>query len=69
VFIHLELWKDFDNLVINEGAAEWVFRGEDATDPWLFLIDADGQVADRWMPLFDVDEVAAALEALPRMKA
>jgi hypothetical protein len=69
VYIHLELWKDFDGQVINEGAAEWVYRDGDAFDPWLFLIDADGRVVDRWMPLFDFDEVAAALEALPSMKA
>jgi len=67
VFIHIELWRDFNANVINEGAAEWVFRNEDATDPWLFLVGADGRVMDRWMPLFDPDEVAAELEALPPM--
>ena len=35
------------------------------TEPWLYLIGADGTIADRWGPLFDVDEVATALEALP----
>jgi hypothetical protein len=72
VYIHLELWKEYappDTLVINEGAAEWVFRNQDATDPWLFLVDADGRVADRWMPLFDPEEVAAVIEALPPMEA
>jgi hypothetical protein len=68
-YIHIELWRDFNANVISEGAAEWVFRNEDATDPWLFLIGADGKVNDRWMPLFDPDEVAAALEALPPMDA
>lgn len=69
VYLHLELWKDFDGLVINEGAAEWVYRNGDASDPWLFLIGADGRVMDRWMPLFDPEEVAAALEALPSTNA
>ena len=70
-YIHIELWKDYQSepQVINEGAAEWVYRNENFTDPWLFLIGADGTIADRWMPLFDPDEVAAALEALPPMDA
>jgi hypothetical protein len=70
VYLHLELWKEYsppDTLVINEGAAEWVYRNGDASDPWLFLVGADGRVMDRWMPLFDPAEVAAALEALPPM--
>jgi hypothetical protein len=68
VYIHLELWKDFEGQVVNEAAAEWVFRNEGLTDPWLFLIGADGKVQDRWMPLFDVEEVAALLETLPPME-
>ena len=39
------------------------------TEPWLYLISSDGVIADRWGPLFDTAEVAAALEALPPMKA
>jgi hypothetical protein len=39
------------------------------TEPWLFLIGSDGIVADRWGPLFDSAEIAAALEALPPMEA
>lgn len=68
VYLHIELWKEYappDTLVVNEGAAEWVFRNDNATDPWLFLVGPDGRVVDRWMPLFDPEEVAAALEALP----
>ena len=72
-FIHVEIWKDFNARpqVINEGAADWLLRGTrqspEMTEPWLYLIGADGTIADRWGPLFDVDEVSAALEALPPM--
>jgi hypothetical protein len=69
VYLHLELWKDYEGLVINEGAAEWVYRDGDASDPWLFLVGADGRVMDRWMPLFDPAEVEAALQALPSTNA
>jgi hypothetical protein len=73
VYIHVEIWKEFeppDVQVVNRGAAEWLLRElpdgtPEMTEPWLFLIGADGIVADRWGPLFDAAEVAAALEALP----
>jgi hypothetical protein len=73
VYIHIEIWKDYDGQVVNEGAAEWLLRElpdgtPEMTEPWLFLIGSDGIVADRWGPLFDPAEVAAALEALPPME-
>lgn len=74
VYIHVEIWKDYnaEPQVVNEGAAEWLLRElpdgtPEMTEPWLFLIGADGTVLDRWGPLFDSAEVAAALEALPPM--
>jgi hypothetical protein len=76
VYIHVEIWKDFNAQpqVVNEGAADWLLRElpdgtPEMTEPWLFLIGSDGIIADRWGPLFDTGEVAAALEALPPMKA
>jgi hypothetical protein len=72
VYIHVEIWKDFDAQVVNEGAADWLLReGPDGTpemtEPWLYLIGADGRIVDRWGSLFDTVEVAAALEGLPPM--
>jgi hypothetical protein len=76
VYIHVEIWKKYetDTRVVNKGAAEWLLRElpdgtPEMTEPWLFLIGSDGIVADRWGPLFDSAEVAAALEALPPMDA
>lgn len=63
-FIHLEVWRDYQGKVVNEAAAEWVYRG-DITEPWVFLVAADGTVADRWANVVDVRELRAALEALP----
>ena len=75
VYIHVEIWKNYNAQpqVVNEGAADWLLRElpdgtPQMTEPWLFLIGSDGIVADRWGPLFDTAEVAAALEALPPMK-
>jgi hypothetical protein len=74
VYIHVEIWKDYNAQpqVINQGAADWLLVGEpdnpQMTEPWLFLIGADGIIVDRWGPLFDAAEVAAALQALPPMQ-
>jgi hypothetical protein len=71
VFIHVEIWRDFgaEPRVMNEGAADWLLRNGGFTEPWLFLIGADGIIQDRWANLWREDEVVAALEALPRMMA
>jgi hypothetical protein len=68
VFIHVEIWKDFDQQIVNQAAADWLYRNGDITEPWLFLIGADGTILDRWSSLWSKDEVAAELRQLPRMK-
>jgi hypothetical protein len=73
VYIHVEIWRDYEQQIINEGAADWLLRVVDGTpqmtEPWLYLIDADGRIVDRWGSMFDRDDVAAALQALPPMSA
>jgi hypothetical protein len=74
VFVHVEIWKDFHKSVVNQAAADWLYppavqkANGDLTEPWLFLIGADGIIKDRWGPLFDPTEVAKDLAALPPMK-
>ena len=67
-FIHVEIWRDHEANTINQAAADWLFREGDLTEPWLFLIGADGIIEDRWATLWREDEVAAALDALPRIR-
>lgn len=69
VFIHVEIWRDKVENTINKGAADWLLTPEGFTEPWLFLIGADGIIHDRWATLWREGEIVAALEALPRMKA
>ncbi len=76
VYIHVEIWKNFNTQpqVVNEGAADWLLRelpdgSPEMTEPWLYLIGADGIIVDRWGSLFDPADVEAALEALPAMDA
>jgi hypothetical protein len=67
VFIHVEIWKDYEAQQLNDAAARWLrMPNGDLTEPWLFLIGPDGRILDRWSPLWSEQEVAAALEALPR---
>ncbi len=66
VFIHVEIWRDFQNSVINQAAADWLYRNDDLTEPWVYLIGADGTILDRWATLFREDQVAAELKALPK---
>ncbi len=73
VYIHIEVWRDFDGQVVNQAAADWLLRERadgtpEMTEPWLFLVGADGLIVDRWGSLFDSSEVSAALEALPSME-
>lgn len=70
VFIHVEIWRNYQKSVVNEAAADWVCCDASGTltEPWLFLIGPDGVIKDRWGPLFDADEVAKELAQLPRSK-
>lgn len=69
VFIHVEIWRDRREDTINQGAADWLFRDGTLTEPWLYLIGADGTIVDRWATLWREEEVVSALEALPPMEA
>jgi hypothetical protein len=63
-FIHIEIWRDFDNGVINEAAGEWLFRGGDLSEPWVFLIGADGRIAARWDNVASREEIEPLLQQL-----
>jgi hypothetical protein len=69
VFIHVEIWKDYDRQVLNQAALDWLqMPNGDLTEPWLFLIGADGTIVDRWSSMWSEREVQTELEALPPMK-
>ncbi len=68
VFIHVEIWRDFQKHVVNQAAADWLYRGGDLTEPWVYLVGSDGTILDRWSSIVDEQELAAELEDLPPMK-
>ncbi|HYU59077.1 MAG TPA: hypothetical protein VEO00_13660 [Actinomycetota bacterium] len=65
VFIHVEIWRDFQGQTVNEAAADWLLRNDNLNEPWVFLIGADGVIVDRWDNLLDEDELEAQLRDLP----
>lgn len=64
-FIHVEIWRDFQNKVVNKGAAEWVLRDDDLTEPWIFLIGSDGRIVARWDNVATPEEIEPLLNDLP----
>lgn len=63
-FIHIEIWKDYQNKVINKAAAQWVYRNNDVTEPWVFLIGTDGRIVDRWQNVLDRPMLQSELDLL-----
>lgn len=62
-FVHIEVWRDFQNQVVNKGASEWVLRDKNILEPWVFLIDKTGVIVARW------DKVATRQEIEPALKS
>jgi hypothetical protein len=66
-FVHIEVWKNFQKQELNQAAAEWISRGggRGATEPWVFLIGADGRITARWDNVASESEIEPLLRALP----
>lgn len=64
-FVHVEVWQDFEAQELAPAAAEWIQTGQGGNEPWVFLVGPDGTVTHRWDNVLDLDELTAALEALP----
>ena len=63
-FIHVEVWRDFQNNIVSDAANEWLNRGGTLNEPWLFVVGANGKIQARWDNLFTSEEVAPVLEEL-----
>jgi hypothetical protein len=59
-FIHLEIYKDFQALEPADEVAEWGLQSE----PWTFVIDADGNITARFGGPISPRELMEALVAL-----
>ncbi|HEY9555181.1 MAG TPA: hypothetical protein VIR58_00520 [Acidimicrobiales bacterium] len=65
-FVHIEVWRDFEQNKLNRGAAEWIYPDEEAnpSEPWVFLIDGEGTIAQRWDNVANAGDLEHALEGL-----
>jgi hypothetical protein len=60
-FVHLEVWQDFENNVVNPAAREWIAPtpGSDGGEPWVFIVNRAGTITHR----FDNVATDAAMRA------
>lgn len=49
-FVHLEVWRDYESKELNPSAEEWIRppSAEEATEPWVWIIDGDGRIVARF---------------------
>jgi hypothetical protein len=64
-FVHIEIWRDFQGRAINKAAADWLLRNDDLTEPWVFVIGADGKIAARFDNVVTRAELEPLLQQLP----
>jgi hypothetical protein len=67
-FVHVEIWRDFQDRVINRAAADWLLRNDDLQEPWVFFIDAEGTIAARWDNVATREEIEPYLRDLPPLR-
>lgn len=68
-FIHIEVWREFEEQVMNKAAAEWIYRGGEITEPWLYLVDQSGKIEQRWDNVATREEIEPYLRAIEKGKA
>ena len=64
-FVHVEIWRDFQNKVINKSAADWLLRNDDLNEPFVYLIGADGVITTRLDNVATRGEIEPFLQKLP----
>jgi hypothetical protein len=65
-FIHLEVWRDFAGNELNPAAVEWIAPTPetDGGEPWVFVIDADGIIVERFDNVASDAELLTAVESV-----
>lgn len=48
-FVHIEIWRDFDDKVLNPTVKEWLLWPDGSLrEPVVYLVDKKGTIYDRW---------------------
>jgi hypothetical protein len=63
-FIHVEVWKDFERSIANPAAVTWLLEDDGLNEPWLFVVDENGRIVERWDNLVIRDEVESTIQQL-----
>ncbi|MGH8914903.1 MAG: TlpA family protein disulfide reductase [Acidimicrobiia bacterium] len=65
-FVHLEVWRDFEANQLNPSAAEWIAPTPDTQggEPWVFVVDAEGIIVQRFDNVASEPDLLAAVENL-----
>jgi len=66
-FVHVEIWRDFQGKTVNKSAADWVLRGNELNEPWVFVVGADGRIVARFDNVVTKGELEPLLKALPAL--
>ena len=64
-FVHVEIYRDFQNRLVNQAALDWLLRDDDLQEPWVFVIGADGTIVARFDNVVTRAELEPLLRALP----
>lgn len=57
-FIHIEIYKEFDPLIVDDTVTEWNLQSE----PWTYVLDGTGEIAARMAGPVSETELAEVLE-------
>lgn len=63
-FVHVEIYYEFETQTLNAAAAEWLQEG-DFTEPWVFVVAADGRITARFDNVATRGELVPLLDRLP----
>lgn len=64
-FVHVEIWENIDQNRMTAAVEPWIATEHSGSEPWVFLIGADGTITARWDNVLDEAELAALLDQLP----
>lgn len=66
-FVHVEVWEnDGDAVSKPDGESPAFAEWKLGTEPWIYFIDADGMIRDRWLGAVGPRELRRAVDALIR---
>jgi hypothetical protein len=63
-FVHLEVFANATENVVNKWAAEWILGDGEGREPWVFIVGRDGKITARFDNVMTATELNTALADL-----